>query len=46
MVPALPFFHMWIKMDRCLARMKDPLLIDKTSPFKYKSIYKKEIKQR
>ena len=32
--------------DRGLVRMKDPWLIDVLSPSKYKSRYKKEMKQR
>ena len=31
---------------RCLVRMKDPTLIDVSSPSTYRSKYKKEIKQR
>ena len=31
---------------RCLVRLKDPELIDVSSPSTYKSRYKKEIKQR
>ena len=42
----LTLIPMWIKTNRCLAHMKDPYLIDVSSPSKYKSRYKKEMKQR
>ena len=44
--PTSTFFQMWIKTDRCLVCMKDPKPINASSPRKYKSKYKKEIKQR
>ena len=44
--PTSTFFQMWIKTDRCLVCMKDPKSINASSPRKYKSKYKKEIKQR
>ena len=44
--PASPLVQMWIKTHRCLVCMKDPLLINASSPRTYKSRYKKEIKQR
>ena len=37
---------MWTKTNRCLIRMKDPYLIDASSPSTYTSTYMKEIKQR
>ena len=37
---------MWIETKRCLVCIKDPQLINVSSPSKYKSRYKKEIKQR
>ena len=38
--PTLPLFLMWIKTNICLVRM------NVSSPSKYKSIHKKEMKQR
>ena len=32
MVPASPLFLMWIKTNKCLVRIKDPYLIDVSSP--------------
>ena len=44
--PTSPLVQMWIKTHRYLVCMKDPLLINASSPRTYKSRYKKEIKQR
>ena len=45
MVPATPLFLMRIKIQRCLLRVKDPQLIDASSPSTHKPRYKKEIEQ-
>ena len=34
--PTSSWILMWIKTHRCLVRMKDPLIIDTSSPSKYK----------
>ena len=44
--PTSPLVQMWIKTHRCLVCMKDPLLINASSPRTYESRYKKEIKRR
>ena len=44
--PISPLIQMWIKTQRYLVCMKDPLLINASSPRTYKSRYKKEIEQR
>ena len=45
MAPTSPLIQMWIKTHRYLVCMKDPLLINASSPKTYKSRYNKEIKQ-
>ena len=42
--PTSPLVQMWIDKHRCLVCMKDPYLINASSPRTYKSRYKKEIK--
>ena len=37
--PTSPLIQMWIKTHRCLVCMKDPLLINASSPKTYKSRY-------
>ena len=44
--PTSPLVQMWIKTHRCLVCMKDPLLINASSPRTYESRYKKEIMRR
>ena len=44
--PTSPFIQMWIKTHRYLVCMKDPQLINVSSPKTYKSRYNKKIKQR
>ena len=44
--PTSPLIQMWIKTHRYLVCIKDPKLINASSPRTYKSRYNKEMKQR
>ena len=44
--PTSPLIQMWIKTHRYLVCMKDPQLINASSPKTYKSRYNKEIKHQ